>query len=260
MNTGIKQILESLERGDITSEEALLKLKAAPFDDIGYAKVDTHRSILQGAAEVIYGAGKTPSQIIGIMKSMINNGQERILVTRLSEEAASEVKAALDITYFTEARIGFYGAFPKADGIGKIVVATGGTSDIPVAEEAAVTAESYGNEVVRLYDVGVAGLHRLLAHKEEIMTASVIIAIAGMEGALASVIGGLVSVPVIALPTSVGYGANLGGISALLTMLNSCANGISVVNIDNGYGAGYLATQINRLAENGRVREENGRK
>ena len=126
MNTGIKQILESLERGDITSEEALLKLKAAPFDDLGYAKVDTHRSILQGAAEVIYGAGKTPSQIIGIMKSMINNGQERILVTRLSEEAASEVKATLDITYFTEARIGFYGAFPKADGIGKIVVATGG--------------------------------------------------------------------------------------------------------------------------------------
>lgn len=247
MNTGIKQILESLERGDITSEEALLKLKAAPFDDLGYAKVDTHRSILQGAAEVIYGAGKTPSQIIGIMKSMINNGQERILVTRLSEEAASEVKAALDITYFTEARIGFYGAFPKADGIGKIVVATGGTSDIPVAEEAAVTAESYGNEVVRLYDVGVAGLHRLLAYKEEIMTASVIIAIAGMEGALASVIGGLADCPVIAVPTSVGYGASFEGLSALLSMLNSCASGVSVVNIDNGFGAGYLASMINHM-------------
>lgn len=247
MNTSIKQILESLERGDITSEEALLKLKAAPFDDLGYAKVDNHRSIRQGVAEVIYGAGKSPSQIIGIMKSMINNGQERILVTRLSEEAASEVKAALDITYFTEARIGFYGAFPQADGIGKIVVATGGTSDIPVAEEAALTAESYGNEVVRLYDVGVAGLHRLLAHKEEIMSASVIIAIAGMEGALASVIGGLADCPVIAVPTSVGYGAAFEGLSALLSMLNSCASGVSVVNIDNGFGAGYLASMINHM-------------
>ena len=247
MNTGIKQILESLERGDITSEEALLKLKAAPFDDLGYAKVDHHRSIRQGVAEVIYGAGKAPGQIIGIMDSMIKNGQDRILITRLSEEAASEVKAAHEITYYKEARIGFYGAFPKADGIGKIVVATGGTSDIPVAEEAAVTAESYGNEVIRLYDVGVAGLHRLLAHKEEIMSASVIIAIAGMEGALASVIGGLADCPVIAVPTSVGYGASFEGLSALLSMLNSCASGVSVVNIDNGFGAGYLASMINHM-------------
>ncbi len=247
MNTEIKQILASLERGDITSEEALLKLKAAPFDDLGFAKVDNHRSIRQGVAEVIYGAGKTPSQIIGIMKSMINNGQDRILITRLSEEAASEVNAAHDITYCKDARIGYYGAFPKADGIGKIVVATGGTSDIPVAEEAAITAESYGNEVVRLYDVGVAGLHRLLAHKEEIMSASVIIAIAGMEGALASVIGGLADCPVIAVPTSVGYGAAFEGLSALLSMLNSCASGVSVVNIDNGFGAGYLASMINHM-------------
>ena len=247
MNTSIKQILESLERGDVTSEEALLKLKAAPFDDLGYAKVDNHRSIRQGVAEVIYGAGKTPSQIIGIMESMINNGQDRILITRLSEESANEVKAAHDITYYKEARIGFYGAFPEADGIGKIVVATGGTSDIPVAEEAAITAESYGNEVVRLYDVGVAGLHRLLSHKEEIMSASVIIAIAGMEGALASVIGGLADCPVIAVPTSVGYGASFEGLSALLSMLNSCASGVSVVNIDNGFGAGYLASMINHM-------------
>ena len=181
------------------------------------------------------------------MKAMINNGQERILVTRLSEEAASEVKATLDITYFTEARIGFYGAFPKADGIGKIVVATGGTSDIPVAEEAAVTAESYGNEVVRLYDVGVAGLHRLLAHKEEIMTASVIIAIAGMEGALATVIGDVTDCPGVAVTKSVGYGASFEGLSALLSMLNSCASGVSVVNIDNGFGAGYLASMINHM-------------
>ena len=247
MNTRIKNILESLERGDITSEEALLKLKAAPFDDLGYAKVDHHRSIRQGVSEVIYGAGKTPEQIIGIMKSMIENGQERILITRLSGEAAEKVKAAHDITYYKDARIGFYGAFPEADGIGKIVVATGGTSDIPVAEEAALTAESMGNEVVRLYDVGVAGLHRLLAHKEEIMSASVIIAIAGMEGALASVIGGLADCPVIAVPTSVGYGASFEGLSALLSMLNSCASGVSVVNIDNGFGAGYLAGMINHM-------------
>ena len=247
MKTRIKDILESLERGDITSEEALLKLKAAPFDDLGYAKVDHHRGIRQGVSEVIYGAGKTPEQIIGIMKSMIENGQERILITRLSEEAAELVKAAHDITYYKDARIGFYGAFPAADGTGRIVVATGGTSDIPVAEEAAITAESMGNEVLRLYDVGVAGLHRLLAHKEEIMSASVIIAIAGMEGALASVIGGLADCPVIAVPTSVGYGASFEGLSALLSMLNSCASGVSVVNIDNGFGAGYLAGMINHM-------------
>ncbi len=247
MKTRIKDILESLERGDITSEEALLKLKAAPFDDLGYAKVDTHRGIRQGVSEVIYGAGKTPEQIIGIMDSMIKNGQERILITRLSPEAADAVQASHGITYYKDARIGFSGAFPEADGIGRIVVATGGTSDIPVAEEAAVTAESLGNEVVRLYDVGVAGLHRLLAHKEEIMSASVIIAIAGMEGALASVIGGLSDCPVIAVPTSVGYGASFEGLSALLSMLNSCASGVSVVNIDNGFGAGYLASMINHM-------------
>ncbi len=247
MRTRIKQILDSLERGEITSEEALLKLKAAPFDDLGYAKVDMHRGIRQGVSEVIYGAGKTPEQIIGIMESMIQNGQDRILITRLSKEASKEVSASHNITYYKDARIGFYGSFPEADGIGRIVVATGGTSDIPVAEEAAITAESLGNEVVRLYDVGVAGLHRLLSHKEEIMSASVIIAIAGMEGALASVIGGLADCPVIAVPTSVGYGAAFEGLSALLSMLNSCASGVSVVNIDNGFGAGYLASMINHM-------------
>ncbi|MBR5937802.1 MAG: nickel pincer cofactor biosynthesis protein LarB [Clostridiales bacterium] len=247
MRTRIKQILDSLERGEITSEEALLKLKAAPFDNLGYAKVDTHRGIRQGVSEVIYGAGKTPEQICGIMDSMIQNGQDRILITRLSKEASEEVFASHNITYYKDARIGIYGSFPEADGIGRIVVATGGTSDIPVAEEAAITAESLGNEVVRLYDVGVAGLHRLLSHKEEIMSASVIIAIAGMEGALASVIGGLADCPVIAVPTSVGYGAAFEGLSALLSMLNSCASGVSVVNIDNGFGAGYLASMINHM-------------
>ena len=247
MNTKIKQILQAVENGEMTSEEALLKIKTAPFDDLGYAKVDHHRSVLQGVPEVIYGAGKTPEQIIGIMDSMRQNGQTQILVTRLSEEASEAIRKVHDITYHKEARIGAFGPFPVPNGIGKIVVATGGTSDIPVAEEAAVTAEFYGNEVVRLYDVGVAGLHRLLSHREEIMSASVIIAIAGMEGALASVIGGLADCPVIAVPTSVGYGAAFEGLSALLSMLNSCASGVSVVNIDNGFGAGYLASMINHM-------------
>ncbi len=192
----------------------------------------------QGTAEVIYGAGKTPEQIVGISDTMLKNGQNTILITRLSEESAAEVKKAHFLHYYSEARCGVIGDIPEPDGIGNIVIATGGTSDIPVAEEAAVTAEILGNKVVKLYDVGVAGLHRTLAHLDEIMSASVIIAIAGMEGALASVIGGLTDCPVIAVPTSVGYGASFGGLSALLSMLNSCASGVSVVNIDNGFGAG----------------------
>ena len=247
MNTDIKQILEAVERGEMTSEEALLKLKAAPFEDLGYAKIDYHRGIRQGVPEIIYGAGKTTDQIIGIMESMLKNGQDRILITRVSEEYAEAIRKVRDLTYYKDARIAVYGGSRKPDGIGRIVVATGGTSDIPVAEEAAVTSEFLGNDVLRLYDVGVAGLHRLLSHKEEIMSASVIIAIAGMEGALASVIGGLSDCPVIAVPTSVGYGAAFEGLSALLSMLNSCASGVSVVNIDNGFGAGYLASMINHM-------------
>ena len=243
MNTNVKRILESVEKGEMTSDEALLLLKSAPFEDLGYAKIDYHRSIRQGVPEVIYGAGKTPDQIKGILSSMIENGQDNILITRLSKEAAAKIAKSFDITYYTDARIACYGEAPAPDGIGKIVVATGGTSDIPVAEEAAITAERFGNKVVRLYDVGVAGLHRLLAHKEEIMTASVIIAIA----ALASVIGGLADCPVIAVPTSVGYGAAYEGLSALLSMLNSCASGVSVVNIDNGFGAASQASMINHM-------------
>ena len=248
MNNETKRILEAVRDGKISVDEALLQIKTEPFTDIGYAKVDLHRKIRQGMAEVIYGAGKTPEQIVGIARTMIDKGQNTILITRLSSDAAKEISKELPLRYEAAARVGIIGTLPEPDGMGKIVVATGGTSDIPVAEEAALTAEVFGNQVLRLYDVGVAGLHRLLAHLEEIMSASVIIAIAGMEGALASVIGGLADCPVIAVPTSVGYGAAFGGVSALLSMLNSCASGVSGANIDNGHDAAYFASMINHLA------------
>lgn len=243
----IKQILEGVKSGAVSVDEAVLKLKTSPFEDIGFAKVDLHRKLRQGVAEVIYGAGKTPEQIIAIAETMQKNSQSTVLITRLSPETATIVGDSYPLDYHADARIGIIGELPKPDGLGSIVVATGGTSDIPVAEEAALTAEVLGNKVTRIYDVGVAGLHRLLAHMDDIMNASVIIAIAGMEGALASVIGGLADCPVIAVPTSVGYGASFGGISALLSMLNSCASGVSVVNIDNGFGAGYMAHMINHM-------------
>ena len=247
MESDVKKLLEGVREGRVSVDDALLQLKMSPFEDIGYAKVDLHRKIRQGAAEVIYGAGKTPDQIAGIVAAMKSHGQERILITRMSPEAAQQLRKTVEFDYRELARVGIVGGFPDADGIGKVVIATGGTSDIPVAEEAALTAEVLGSEVVRLYDVGVSGVHRLLAHMELIMDASVIIAIAGMEGALASVVGGLADCPVIAVPTSVGYGASFGGVSALLSMLNSCASGVSVVNIDNGFGAGYLANRINHM-------------
>lgn len=293
----LKEILEAVENGTLSAGEAAEKIRLKPFDDLGYARVDLHRKMRQGASEVIYGEGKTAEQIAGILKSLVDNGQKTVLITRLDESKAEDVKntlhylsegsnadvketlqntktdignnvkqtlhkgkndAAVDVketlhnetvgfTYYKEARIGLTGSMPEPSGLGKVVVATGGTSDVPVAEEAAVTLEALGNEVVRLYDVGVAGIHRLLDKKEEIMEASVIIAIAGMEGALASVIGGLADCPVIAVPTSVGYGAAFEGLTALLSMLNSCASGVSVVNIDNGFGAGYMAHMINHM-------------
>lgn len=252
MNTDIRTLLESVSAGTVSVDDALLKLKTKPFEDIGYAKVDMHRKLRQGTAEVIYGAGKTPEQISGIAGTMLGNGQTPILITRLSEEAAALVGKSHPLNYYKEARCGIIGQIPVPDGIGTIVVTTGGTSDIPVAEEAVLTAAVLGNEVLRLYDVGVAGLHRTLAHLDDIMSASVIIAIAGMEGALASVIGGLADCPVIAVPTSVGYGASFNGLSALLSMLNSCASGVSVVNIDNGFGAGYLASMINHMNGKGK--------
>ncbi len=247
MNSDIKSLLEGVQNGSVSVEDALLKIKKQPFEDLGYAKVDLHRKARQGAAEVIYGAGKTPEQITGIVRSLQKADTNTILITRLDEGKARAVSAEIPFDYRKDARIGIVGKLPEPDGIGTIVVATGGTSDIPVAEEAALTAEALGNKVCRLYDVGVAGLHRTLAHMDEIMSATVIIAIAGMEGALASVIGGLADCPVIAVPTSVGYGASFHGLSALLSMLNSCASGVSVVNIDNGFGAGYQASMINHV-------------
>ena len=251
MNNEITKLLQGVKDGTVSVDDALLELKKQPFKDIDFAKIDLHRKLRQGTAEIIYGAGKTYEQIIKIVQTMLESGQKTILITRLDEEKAAlvekEISTLAKFDYHNDARLAIVGELPVPDGIGKIVVATGGTSDIPVAEEAALTAQALGNEVVRLYDVGVAGLHRLLSHMDEVMSASVIIAIAGMEGALASVIGGLADCPVIAVQTSVGYGAAFEGLSALLSMLNSCASGGSVVNIDNGFGAGFLASRINHV-------------
>ena len=242
----ILQLLRQVADGSVPPEQALTQLKREPFEDLGFAKVDFHRGVRQGAAEVIYGAGKTPEQIANIAGAMGARGCENILITRLSQEAAEIVGKTVPLDYHPIPRLAIaYPGVRKA--LGHIVVATGGTSDMAVAEEAALTAEVMGNRVTRLYDVGVAGLHRLLANLEPLMSARCVVAVAGMEGALASVVGGLVDCPVIAVPTSVGYGANFGGLSALLAMLNSCASGCSVVNIDNGFGAGYLASRINQM-------------
>ena len=238
-------ILENIKSGAISPEEALLKLCTEPFEDLGYAKVDHHRELRQGAPEVIFGLKKTAEQVIGIAKAMKDKGQRLILITRLSPSIAQALEKTFVLKYHEIAQIGIIGEIPEPSGAGKIVVASAGTSDMQVAEEAALTAEALGNEVVRLYDVGVAGIHRLISRLDLIMNAKVIISVAGMEGALTSVIGGLASCPVIGVPTSVGYGASFGGLSALLSMLNSCASGVSVVNIDNGFGAGYLASMIN---------------
>ena len=264
MNTDLKKVLDDLQSNKISVDEAMLLIKKEPFKDIDFAKIDLQRKNRQGAEEVIYGAGKTAKQIFDISKVMLQNGSEGILITRITKEKSDELSALFNdafpslsvsdeikkYTYYDDCKIGIVGKKHIPDGLGKVVVVTGGTSDIPVAEEAAVTAEFLGNDVTRIYDVGVAGLHRLLSHMDDIMGASVIIAIAGMEGALASVVGGLADCPVIAVPTSVGYGASFEGISALLSMLNSCASGVTVVNIDNGFGAGYSASMINHMGEN----------
>ena len=317
----LRRLLEAVAAGEAPVEEALTRCKTAPFADLGYAKVDTHRGVRQGVAEVVYGEGKTAAQVAGICQALRASGQPRVLVTRLDAEKAAAVADALgagrvgtsdadvfagallaearamgagagaDVAggeragtapdagagaaapaagggaaagvggagtsvatpgagawrYFPEARLGVVGGMPAPDGAGEVVIAAAGTSDLPVAEEAALTAEFLGNRVTRLYDVGVAGIHRLLAHGDVLARARVVVAVAGMEGALASVVGGLVSCPVIAVPTSVGYGASFGGVTALLAMLNSCASGVSVVNIDNGFGAAYQASLINHL-------------
>lgn len=241
----LTNILNQVADKNMSVEDALGSLKKLPYEDIGYANIDQHRNLRTGQAEVIFGQGKTPEQIAGIVTHMMHDNA-RILVTRADPEDYSEVlKIASEATYDRLARIIMIGEKPEpAATKGPIAVVTAGTSDIPVAEEAALTAEYFGNKVDRIYDVGVAGIHRLFGKLDRIQKADVIIVIAGMEGALASVVGGLVNVPVIAVPTSVGYGASFGGLAALLSMLNSCANGIGVVNIDNGYGAACLASKI----------------
>ena len=243
----ILTLLSGVKSGDISPEEALLKLKMLPFEDVGYAKIDHHRGLRHGISEVVFGEGKTAEQITGIAKVMINNGQKNIMITRLSPDKSAILENNLDIEYDPASRIGIVRREIEPNPRGLIVVAAAGTSDFPVAEEAALTAQTLGNKVARLYDVGVAGLHRLLAHLDVIMSARVAVVVAGMEGALASVVGGLVACPVIAVPTSIGYGANFGGLSALLTMLNSCSGNVSVVNIDNGFCAGYIASLINHM-------------
>ena len=216
--------------------------------DLGYARLDMERKARQGVNEVIYGEGKTAEQIAGIASAMAGNGCDNILITRIDTEKAAAVRGMIDLKceYYEAARILIANPAPVTK-TGKIIIVSGGTSDMPVCEEAAVTAETLGNNVERLYDCGVAGIHRLLSHTDELASARAVIAVAGMEGALASVVGGLCKCPVIAVPTSVGYGANFGGLSALLSMLNSCASGVSVVNIDNGFGAAFIASRINKM-------------
>lgn len=246
----ILSVLQQVQDGSLDIHTAYRELKISPFEDLGYAKIDHHRKIRQGTPEVIYGAGKTAEQMEGIIRSLLSRCLENILITRLSEDSAAYLSERFPLTYDKLSHIGIVNRRELLTASGTIMVATGGTSDISVAEEAALTAEVLGNKVERLYDVGVAGIHRLLSHADSISQASAIVAVAGMEGALASVIGGLCDCPVSAVPTSVGYGANFQGLSALLSMLNSCASGVSVVNIDNGFGAGYIASMINHIGGN----------
>lgn len=251
----LRNLLDQVAHGSISPDVALDTISLAPVCDIGYAQLDLSRGIRQGAGEVIYGAGKTADQIAGIVSTLLSSGQKHILITRLEEQKALAVTSLLEqqaiaLEWDKTSRLGVVGGFAKPSGVGTILVACAGTSDLPIAEEAAQTAEFLGNKVERLVDVGVAGIHRLLSHVSQIADAEVIIAVAGMEGALASVIGGLSSAPVIAVPTSVGYGAGAQGIAALLAMLNSCSSGVSVVNIDNGFGAGFQAHLINHVGCN----------
>lgn len=249
----LRVLLEGVASGTVSVEEAAQSIGVAPFDDLGYAKPDLHRGVRTGVAEVIYGAGKTAEQIAQITASLIDGGQKYVLVTRVDEQKAELVEeflrgdarcSSLPRTYHALPRLMVVGDVPAVSGNGVVVIACAGTSDLYCAEEAAITAQMMGSRVERVYDIGVAGIHRLLAYAEVFQRASAIVAVAGMEGALASVIGGLCACPVIACPTSVGYGASFGGLSALLAMLNSCSSGTSVVNIDNGFGAGYQAALI----------------
>jgi NCAIR mutase (PurE)-related protein len=241
-------LLDRVKSGRTSIEEAVDQLKSLPFEDLGFTRIDHHRSLRKGFPEVIWGEGTTPEEIITILKQLRRNGQN-VLVTRLEEKKARAVRRVLPKShYHPRSRVLTYLTCPvTVSGKGTILVITAGTTDIPVAEEAAVTAHLMGNHVETLFDVGVAGIHRLLSERKRLESARVLIVVAGMEGALPSVVGGLVDRPVIAVPTSVGYGTSFGGVTALLAMLNSCASGVAVVNIDNGFGAGYMASLINRM-------------
>ncbi|PIE99119.1 MAG: 1-(5-phosphoribosyl)-5-amino-4-imidazole-carboxylate carboxylase [Treponema sp.] len=244
----LKDILQSVADGSVDVNSAFAKLKDLPFADLGFAKVDYHREVRNGFPEVIYCEGKSDEHLRKIVRSMLDHNVKNILATRVCKEAFTAIKSvAENAVYHKLARIATVSFEPFSVSGGSIAVCSGGTADFSVAEEAALTAEFFGNKVQRFYDVGVAGIHRLFDKIDELRNANVVIAVAGMEGALASVVGGLVDKPVIAVPTSVGYGTSFGGITALLAMLNSCASGISVVNIDNGFGAGYLAGMINKI-------------
>ena len=246
----VTELLQQVKEGSVTIEAAEKQLKNLPYEDLGFAKLDHHRKIRQGFEEVIYCSGKATEHLVRIYQTLTGEGID-VLGTRASREQYEAVREAVPEAVFDSISKILKVEKREKEKIGKIIVCTGGTADVPVAEEAAQTAEFFGTQVVRLFDVGVAGIHRLLSNMDVFESANCVIAVAGMEGALAGVVAGLVEVPVIAVPTSVGYGASFHGLSALLTMLNSCANGITVVNIDNGYGAAYVATQINRLAVGG---------
>ena len=243
------RLLDQFRAGKIPREKILRAFQSAPIADLGFAQVDTHRALRKNFPEVIFGAGKTPEQVVKIAAKILERGQQ-VLVTRITAEHARALRKKFKrAIHHALARCVTIEKKPLPKRPGFIAVVCAGTSDLPVAEEAAVTAEIMGNRVERIHDVGVAGLHRMLARLDSLQSANVIVAVAGMEGALPSVIAGLVSRPVIAVPTSIGYGANFGGIAALLAMLNSCGSGVTVVNIDNGFGGGYAASQINALAE-----------
>lgn len=248
MTRGLTALLEKVRDGVVSVEQALEKLKQLPYEDLGFARLDHHRTLRQGFPEVVFCQGKTVEQVAQLMANLTAR-HDRVIATRATPEVHAAVRAEVpDAFYHQAARLIVVDRKAGRARQPGVLVVTGGTSDIPIAEEAAITAEVIGNQVERLYDVGVAGLHRLLGESEALMRARVVVVVAGMEGALASVVGGIVAAPVIAVPTSIGYGASFGGLAALLAMLNSCANGVAVVNIDNGFGAGYLAGMINVMA------------
>jgi pyridinium-3,5-biscarboxylic acid mononucleotide synthase len=239
-------ILNEIKSGSLSVDDAVERLKGLPYEELDFAKIDSHRSIRCGFSEVVYCPGKTPEQIIRIVAGLMKEGQPVLLTKASAQDFAAAQKSAPEAAYHATAKLVVVPGREAVIKTGLVVVATAGTTDIPIAEEAAITAETMGAMVERVFDVGVAGAHRLFAHREILAKANAVVAVAGMEGALPSLVGGIVSVPVIAVPTSVGYGASFGGVTALLGMLNSCAPGVSVVNIDNGFGGGYIAATINR--------------